>query len=105
MPQPQTFSAEEYERKYQRGYGVVYPESHVIRVHRQVLEWELGITSGNMLDFGCGSGSHVKYFAGHGFVPYGGGKSETAGQQTRPVVAGFAAPFQTSPLVPGLCAM
>lgn len=101
--QPQTLSAEKYEKKYREGYGVVYPESHVIRVHRQILEWELGITSGNFLDFGCGSGAHLKYFADHGFVPYGCDTSETAVGQSRRLLPEYAGHFHTTPVLPDLC--
>lgn len=101
----QTFSAEEYEKKYQQGYGVVYPESHVIRAHRQVLEWELGVTSGNLFDFGCGSGAHVKYFADHGFVPYGCDTSQTAVDQCKRLLPRYADHFQVTPVRPDLAAL
>lgn len=98
----QTFSAKEYEKKYQQGYGVAYPESHVIRAYKQIVDWELGIRSGSMFDFGCGSGSHVKYFADQGFTPYGCDTSDTAVQQTRRLLPEFADHFKTSPVMPDL---
>ena len=52
-----TTTTQDYEARYQSGYGLVYPESHIIRVHRHILQWELKQTPGNMFDFGCGSGS------------------------------------------------
>lgn len=72
------FNAVDYEARYQQGQGLTYPEGHIIRVHRQILEWELNLTSGRLFDFGCGAGAHLKYFADHGFVPYGCDTSKTA---------------------------
>ena len=100
-----TFSAREYEKKYRKGFGLVYPESHIIRVHRQILEWELGIVSGNLLDFGCGSGAHVKYFADHGFVPYGCDTSGTAIEQVSRLLPTYASHFRVSTVIPDLAAL
>ncbi len=47
--------------RYSSGYGVLYPESHVIRFHRHILEYELGITEGRVLDYGCGNRTHSIY--------------------------------------------
>ena len=55
-------NAEDYEQRYRSGYGLQYPESHVIRVHKQILEWELGVRTGTAFDFGCGAGANLKYF-------------------------------------------
>ena len=101
----QKFSATEYEKKYQQGYGVACPESHIIRVYKQIIEWELGMCGGTMFDFGCGSGSHVKYFADQGFVPYGCDTSETAVSQTKALLPQFADHFKTSDVMPDLKAM
>ena len=98
----QTFSATEYEKKYREGYGVVYPESHIIRVHRQILEWELGIKGGNLLDFGCGNGSHLKYFSDNGFETYGCDTSATAVEQCRRLLPQHPERFQVSEVVPNL---
>ena len=89
-------SAQDYEQRYKSGYGLVYPESHIIRVHRHILEWELGIKSGLMFDFGCGSGAHPKYFAEQGFIPYGCDTSETAVAQCKAFMPNFAANFSVS---------
>lgn len=74
----ENYTAKSYEEKYRQGYGLSYPESHIIRVHRHILEWELKMESGKIFDFGCGSGAHLKYFSDHGFVPYGCDVSATA---------------------------
>jgi SAM-dependent methyltransferase len=79
----------QYEKEYQQGYGVVYPETHIIRVHRHILEWELNISGGNILDFGCGTGSHLKYFADHDFTPYGCDTSKTAIEKAKNILPDF----------------
>lgn len=95
----QVFSAKQYETKYRQGYGLVYPESHIIRVHRLILEWELGIRGGAVFDFGCGSGSHLKYFADHGFIPCGCDVSKTAIEQCARIMPEYASNFVVSPPV------
>lgn len=95
----QTFSAEQYEQKYAKGYGLVYPESHIIRVHRHILEWELGLESGKIFDFGCGSGAHLRYFANHGFIPYGCDTSATAVEQCKKQMPEYADNFFVTPPV------
>ena len=67
-----------FEERYKAGYGLEYPDGHVIRFNRHILEWELGLRSGNILDYGCGNGSHLKYFETNGFTPYGCDVSSTA---------------------------
>ncbi|EOG9634088.1 hypothetical protein ACLMND_001537 [Campylobacter lari] len=44
------------------GYGLQYPDGHVIRFYERILKYKLNKTSGNLLDFGCGNGVHSKYF-------------------------------------------
>lgn len=95
----QQFSAEDYEKRYQRGYGLVYPESHIIRFHRHILEWELKIEGGKMFDFGCGSGAHPKYFADQGFIPYGCDTSATAVEQCKALMPAYADHFSVTPAV------
>lgn len=68
---------EMYEKKYQAGYGVQYPEGHIIRFYERVLRYELGMHGGRILDFGCGNGIHSKYFAEKGFETYGVDVSRT----------------------------
>jgi 2-polyprenyl-3-methyl-5-hydroxy-6-metoxy-1,4-benzoquinol methylase len=102
----QVFSAKQYETKYKQGYGLVYPESHIIRVHRHILEWELGMRDGTIFDFGCGSGAHLKYFADHGFVPYGCDVSKTAIEQCAKMMPEHVANFFVTPAVkPDLAAL
>lgn len=98
----QSLSAEQYEKKYQQGYGVVYPESHIIRIHKQILEWELGIKSGKILDFGCGNGTHLRYFADHSFIPYGCDTSATAIERCRKLMPEYAENFFVTPPEPNL---
>lgn len=60
-------TVETYKQKYKDGYGVLYPEGHIIRFYERILKYKMGITSGNMLDFGCGNGTHCCYFIDKGF--------------------------------------
>ncbi|TEY02793.1 methyltransferase [Campylobacter sp. US33a] len=65
-------SLKTYTQKYdENGYGLLYPDSHVIRFYERILKYKLGITSGNLLDFGCGNGVHSRYFLSKGFKPFG----------------------------------
>jgi 2-polyprenyl-3-methyl-5-hydroxy-6-metoxy-1,4-benzoquinol methylase len=69
-----------YDDKYKKGYGVMHPEGHVIRIYEKFLKYELGITGENkkLLDFGCGNGTHSVYFKSKGFDVYGVDTSEQA---------------------------
>ena len=98
-------NAEVYEEKYRQGFGLTYPESHIIRVHRQILEWELKIACGSMFDFGCGSGGNLKYFTKQGFTPYGCDTSATAVAGARALLPEHAARIVVTPLVPDLPAL
>lgn len=64
-----------YTQKYDKeGYGLQYPDGHVIRFYERILKYKLNKTSGNLLDFGCGNGVHSKYFqniTGGGIKSYG----------------------------------
>lgn len=64
-------SLQTYKDKYEKGYGLAYPDGHIIRFYERILKYKLGITSGNMLDFGCGNGIHSAYFKSKGFKPFG----------------------------------
>lgn len=63
-----------YEKAYEKGYGIMFPESHVIRWYERVLKYELKIDGSNgqkLLDFGCGNGTHAMFFSSKGFETYG----------------------------------
>ena len=48
----------EYDKKYfNRGYGIKYPEGHVIR-HSKYFK-----KKNSILDFGCGNGTHLNFFS------------------------------------------
>ena len=48
----------EYDKKYfNRGYGIKYPEGHVIR-HSKYFK-----KKNSILDFGCGNGTHLTFFS------------------------------------------
>ena len=64
-------SLEAYKEKYEDGYGVRYPEGHIIRFYERFLKYEKKISGGKVLDFGCGNGTHMKYLKDRGFEVYG----------------------------------
>ncbi|MBN1671861.1 MAG: class I SAM-dependent methyltransferase [Kiritimatiellae bacterium] len=97
MSGEQQQSAQQYEEKYKGGYGLVYPESHLIRLHRHILEWELHLDSGPVFDFGCGAGAHLKYFLDHGFTPYGCDTSTTAVERCKTLMPEHARNFFVVP--------
>ena len=99
------YNAKDYERRYQEGYGLVYPESHIIRVNKQILEWELGIKAGKIFDFGCGAGAHLRYFAENGFVPYGCDTSPSAIERCKKLMPAYEAHFHVSEVNPDLPAL
>ena len=75
------FNYDAYERRYKEGYGIMYPESHIIRIYEYFLVHECGLTgqSGEtLLDYGCGNGTHSLYFKSKGFGVYGVDISERA---------------------------
>lgn len=95
-------NSQTYEAKYQIGYGLEYPDGHVIRFHRQILEYELGMTSGTILDYGCGIGAHLQYFAQHGFTPYGCDINAEAIAKCKSRMPAHAEHFHVIPYVPQL---
>lgn len=65
-------SLETYAIKYDKnGYGLHFPDGHVVRFYERILKYKLNKTSGNLLDFGCGNGVHSAYFQSKGFKTFG----------------------------------
>lgn len=65
-------SLQTYTSKYdEKGYGLHFPDGHVVRFYERILKHKLNKTSGNLLDFGCGNGVHSVYFQSKGFKPFG----------------------------------
>ena len=98
-------NAEDYERRYQEGYGLQYPESHIIRANKHILEWQLGIRGGKVFDFGCGAGAHLKYFAEQGYEPFGCDTSATAIEAARRALPKWSANLKVTPVNPDLLAL
>tara|TARA_A100001011_G_scaffold400789_1_gene518861 strand:- start:9466 stop:10152 length:687 start_codon:yes stop_codon:yes gene_type:complete len=67
-----------YEKKFSKGYGTMYPEGHVIRFLYKFLNYEFKLFKGNLLDFGCGNGTHTNYFQSKGFNSFGFDGNEEA---------------------------
>ena len=91
-----------YDGKYEHGYGLNYPDGHIIRINEHVLKYELGLTGGKILDFGCGIGQHVEYFAKNGYVPYGCDVSESAIKQCKARIPKHSENFYVNESVPNL---
>lgn len=63
-----------YEEKYASGYGVHIPDGHIIRFYEHILKPRLMFrddVNKSVFDYGCGNGTHLKYFMDKGFIPYG----------------------------------
>lgn len=91
-----------YDKKYQEGYGLQYPDGHVIRFHRYILEHELNMKGGAMLDYGCGNGVHLQYFQQNGYIPFGCDTSSTAVAQCKKRLIQYADNFHVTPNLPKL---
>jgi SAM-dependent methyltransferase len=105
VPATTAHNAADYEKRYREGYGLAYPESHIIRVNKHILEWELGMRGGRVFDFGCGAGAHLKYFADHGYEPFGCDTSETAIATCQRLMPERKDNFRTTPVNPDLPAL
>ncbi|GKY64215.1 hypothetical protein THJ090_17300 [Campylobacter jejuni] len=65
-------SLETYTMKYnENGYGLLFPDAHVVRFYERILKYKLNKINGNLLDFGCGNGVHSAYFQSKGFKTFG----------------------------------
>jgi len=95
-------NTETYDTKYQTGYGLRYPDGHVIRFYHHILAYDVGVTSGTMLDYGCGTGTHLQYFMERGFTPYGCDVSPTAIEQCKRLMPQYADHFHVIPSIPRL---
>lgn len=77
-----------YQGKYESGYGVIYPEGHIIRFYERFLKYEKKISQGKILDFGCGNGTHMKYFKDKGFEVFGVDIVPEAIQRVNEIIGG-----------------
>ena len=95
-------TTEAYDGKYERGYGLNYPDGHIIRINEHVLKYELGLTGGKILDFGCGVGQHLEYFEKNGYVPYGCDVVESAIKQCKARIPEYSENFYVNESMPNL---
>ena len=72
-----------FENRYKNGYGIKYPESHIIRFYNHILKDISNFKKPRMLDYGCGLGTHTSYFNDMGYEVYGCDTSETAIHQAK----------------------
>lgn len=67
-----TNSTQAYTDKYDKqGYGLSFPDGHIVRFYERILKYKLNFKGKTMLDFGCGNGVHSKYFQSKGYKPFG----------------------------------
>lgn len=88
---------------YSSGYGVKYPKGHIIRSYHRVLKHELGITGSNgenLLDFGCGTGTHSVFFRELGFNVYGTDSDAIAIKKCQLLMPDHSDRFRVSDLNP-----
>ncbi|PJK31206.1 class I SAM-dependent methyltransferase [Minwuia thermotolerans] len=80
-------SAEEYQQRHKEGYGLRYPDGHIIRAYEQVIRkhFDDKISERSLLDFGCWNGTHTKYFSDKGFDIYGVDIVEGALEEARSI--------------------
>lgn len=83
---------------YGAGYGIQYPESHVVRIHSQVLARDPRLMERvpRLLDFGCGNGTHAAFFAGQGYEVCGIDGDPTAIEHCRRRYPELAARFSVN---------
>lgn len=86
-----------YENKYTQGYGIQFPEGHIIRTYKHFISNLLPEQNASykFLNFGCGNGIHSKYFSSQGFDVYGADISQTAIQQAKINNQGYKSNFYT----------
>ena len=58
-----TKNCKEYDNKYSSGYGLQYPEGYIIRICKQIIEFQEKMSNPTILDYGCGNGIHLEYFS------------------------------------------
>lgn len=65
-------SQQTYADKYDKnGYGLLYPDGHIVRFYERILKYKMAKKPGNFLDFGCGNGVHSAYFQSKGYEVFG----------------------------------
>lgn len=75
---PQGQTTDYYDHAYGHGYGISHPESHVVRLYHQRLK-TLGFdVPRRVLDYGCGNGTHARFFRSLGHQVVGMDTSRVA---------------------------
>jgi SAM-dependent methyltransferase len=74
-----------YEKRVKEGYGLQYPDGHVIRIYQHVLsrEFEKLNRPARVFDFGCWNGTHAQYFSKSGLKVSGADIVATAVAQAK----------------------
>ncbi|MBI4042389.1 MAG: class I SAM-dependent methyltransferase [Deltaproteobacteria bacterium] len=98
-------NAAHHDQAFKQGYGIHYPEGHIIRVYERILKYELGIDGSKgekLLDFGCGNATHSSFFRSKGFDIYGVDADATAIRRCResfPEISGHFEVIDPKPLL------
>jgi SAM-dependent methyltransferase len=101
-----TGNAEAYRSKYSSGYGLTVPDGHIIRIYKQIVAYECGLTHGRVLDFGMGNGTHLAWLRGQGdWDVHGVDISDIAVEQARALMPDASANFHTIGHHPDLAGM
>lgn len=74
-----------YEKRAKEGYGLQYPDGHVIRLYQHVLRSLFSKLErpARVFDFGCWNGTHSQYFASYGLDVAGADIVTTAVAQAK----------------------
>lgn len=74
-----------YEKRAQEGYGLQFPDGHVIRLYQHLLKDEFSKLKqpAKVFDFGCWNGTHAQYFANQGCEVSGADIVATAVMQAK----------------------
>ena len=86
-----------HNKTFGSGYGILYPEGHIIRVYEKILRHEVGLSRQEnikLLDFGCGNGTHCEYFLSKGYEIYGADANSTAIEQCQKRMPELTSHFQ-----------
>lgn len=104
MPENELYNTNKssYDKEFGIGYGHKYPDGHVIRFHHQILEYELKMTGGKILDYGCSTGTYLSYFEQNGYEPFGCDIIPLAVEKAKKSIPKYANNIHCTPYLPKL---
>ena len=60
-----------YNKRWEEGYGLEYPDGHIIRLCKRYVFPKITKKDKRALDFGCWNGTHTEYIRMNGYASYG----------------------------------